>query len=185
MTALISDIAPIPAGQTFVSSVQFVQRATQIAGTVFADQAGTIFIEQSGDGVHFDISASYAIAASTGEGFVEDVLAQYWRIRFTNTSGTGQTVFRLYANALDPYGDFLAAALAPSAGGAWAVLQLSPQTGQYIYVGRFDGADGWGACGNAAISLRQSAKYAAFPVATATVSDESLTPSTSHGPDSF
>lgn len=182
--ALIDDIAPLPASATYTSPVEFVQRGTQITGTVLADQTGTLNIDQSGDGVNFDYTVSHAVTANTGLGFEQDIVAQYWRIRYVN-GGTLQTVFRLFADARDPYGDFLAAGLAPSPGGAWAVLQVSPLSGEYVYVGRFDGSDGWGACGNAATFLNQAGKYAAFPVATATVSDETLMLSTEHNPDAF
>jgi hypothetical protein len=183
--ALVSSVAPLGAGVTFTSPVEFVQRGTQITGTVFADQNGTLIIEQSGDGMNFDSSVSLSVTADVGLGFEQDIVAQYWQVSFTNTSVTGQTIFRLYADARDPYGDFLAAATGPSSGGAWAVLQDIQGNGSYIFVGRFDGADGWNACANAAISRNQSAKYAAFPVSTATVSDESLNLSTEHNPDSF
>lgn len=84
------------------ASVSFVLQtdlAQNITGTVFADQAGTLYIEQSFDGTNFDVSASYSIAANTGEGFSEPVLAPSARIRFVN-GGTAQTAhFRLFGRA--------------------------------------------------------------------------------------
>lgn len=71
--------------------------ADSLAGAVFADQPGTLFIEQSIDGgKNFDISTSYDISASDGKGFSEPIFTSLVRIRFVNT-GTVQTAFRIAA----------------------------------------------------------------------------------------
>jgi hypothetical protein len=69
--------------------------ADRITGSVFADQSGTIFIEQSGDGTSWDISTDYAILASDGKGFSEELVLPYVRVRYVN-GATSQTVFRLF-----------------------------------------------------------------------------------------
>lgn len=181
----LSTTTPLNAGATYNSGSIAVTRGVRISGTVFADRPGTIFIEQSGDGSNWDVSASYSVASSQGSGFEEDVVAPFFRVRFTNTSSSNQTVFRLYGFLQDVYGAFLAAASGPSSGGAWAVLQWNANTGSYIYVGRFDGLDGYNANGNAAVSKNQSGKYAAFPVVDAVVSDETLQTDTLHVADTF
>lgn len=71
-------------------------REDYVVGMVFADQAGTLFIEQSMDGVNWDISTSYSVVANDGKGFKEDVFGPYVRVRFLN-GATPQTAFRLTA----------------------------------------------------------------------------------------
>jgi hypothetical protein len=71
-------------------------REDYVVGMVFANQAGNIFIEQSMDGFNWDLSTTYAILASDGKGFKEDVFAPYVRVRYVN-GATPQTVFRLTA----------------------------------------------------------------------------------------
>lgn len=181
--SVISTTTSLAASASFTSAVQFVQRATQITGTVYADQAGTLKIQQSGDQINWDAVTSYAITGGTGLGFEVDIVSQWWRIVYTNGT-TAQTIFRLYADPRDPYGDFLAAALAPSPGGAYAVLVFNT-SGTYTYLGRFAGADGFNANQNAAIAQNASGKYASFSVNTATVSDETIIKTTQHAPDSF
>lgn len=86
----------LTSGQTYTSSVFNTDRADSISGSVFADQAGTIFIEQSGDKVNWDISTSYAVTASDGKGFSENLLMPFVRVRYVN-GGTNQGAFRLFA----------------------------------------------------------------------------------------
>ena len=181
---VVSTTTPLAASSSFTSSSQFVQRATQITGTVFANQNGILEIEQSGDDTNWDATTSLAVTANSGQGFEIDLLSQWWRIVFNNTSSSAQTIFRLYADPRDPYGDFLAASSGPSAGGAYAVLYFNTSD-TYNYVGRFDGLDGYNANANAALSQNISGKYASFLVDTATISDETIIQTTTHAPDSF
>lgn len=71
-------------------------REDYVVGMVYADQAGDIYIEQSMDNEHWDISTTYAVAADDGKGFKEDVFAPYVRVRYVN-GATPQTEFRLTA----------------------------------------------------------------------------------------
>lgn len=71
-------------------------RADNISGMVFADQAGTVYIEQSADGVNWDISTSYPVTANNGKGFNEPLYGPYVRIRYVN-GATAQGTFRLYS----------------------------------------------------------------------------------------
>lgn len=68
----------------------------RITGTVFADQAGTLNIDQSSDGTNWDYSTSVTVTASTKTNFSVEVVAPYARLRYVN-GATIQTVFRLYA----------------------------------------------------------------------------------------
>jgi hypothetical protein len=70
-----------------------------ILGSVYADQAGKIFIEQSFDGEeHFDISAEYEVKAKEAVGFKEMVIAPLFRVRYINGT-TEQKEFRLFVRA--------------------------------------------------------------------------------------
>ena len=72
--------------------------ADNVVGAVFADQAGTLYIEQSIDGgTNWDISSSYAITANDGKGFSEPIYCPLARIRFVNTAASAQTAFRIAA----------------------------------------------------------------------------------------
>jgi hypothetical protein len=68
----------------------------KIVGSVFADQAGTLLIEQSWDGTHWDVVSTVNVSANSGQGFSIDVVAPNGRLVYTNGS-TAQTTFRLYA----------------------------------------------------------------------------------------
>lgn len=96
MAQFIGSTTPINAGQTYTSAWVNTDYYGSISGAAFSDQAGTVYIEQSGDQIHADISASYTTTANSGEGFVEQLLLPFVRLRFTNTSATNQTVFRLF-----------------------------------------------------------------------------------------
>lgn len=68
-----------------------------LTGAVFADQAGTFYIEQSGDQINADISTRHDVVASTGQGFSEPIYLPWVRIRFVNTAASPQTALRVYS----------------------------------------------------------------------------------------
>jgi hypothetical protein len=71
--------------------------ADSVVGAVYADQPGTLYIEQSMDGgKNWDVSSSYPVVASDGSGFSEAVLCSLLRIRYVNTGGA-QAAFRIQA----------------------------------------------------------------------------------------
>lgn len=86
---------PLAGGATTTLTMN-ASREDWVVGMVFADQTGTIFIEQSMDGTNWDLSTNYTIAANDGKGFKEDVFAPYVRIRYVNDA-TPQGAFRLTA----------------------------------------------------------------------------------------
>lgn len=96
--AFLSTKSALTASNSWTSGTQNLGHADTLTGTVFADQAGTLYIEQSYDGTNWDVSTSYAITASDGKGFSEDVIAPFIRVRYVN-GGTDQGAFRLYARA--------------------------------------------------------------------------------------
>lgn len=184
MASLISFTTPLPANGTVSSGSQFISRATTITGTVIANVAGTVNIDQGGDGINFDTTTTISVGVSTGVSINVPVISQYFQVRYIN-GGNPQTAFRLYVNARDPYGAFLANALPPSSGGAYGVLLYNVEQDTYQYVGRYDGADELGAI-TAAVNYKNVAgKYAAFQVGNAIVSSETPIFSTEHAPDSF
>ena len=66
-----------------------------LIGSVFADQAGTLYIEQSPNNTNWGVVDSYAISANAGIGFSIEKIAEHIRARYVN-GGVAQTVFRLY-----------------------------------------------------------------------------------------
>ena len=100
-TQKVSDTANVAASGTFTSTQQTCSNAGAIVGTIFADQAGTLFVDQSSDGTNYDTVTSQATTASStaaGSSFSVAVVAPYFRIRWTNGSGvSATTVKRLYA----------------------------------------------------------------------------------------
>lgn len=81
----------------WVSQVGMRERHDTVDGSVYADKAGKIYIEQSQDGSHWDISASYEIEEEDGKGFSEPLVLPYWRIRYVNGSDD-QGAFRISAD---------------------------------------------------------------------------------------
>lgn len=184
MPNVVSFTGPLPAAGTDSSGPLQVSRALNITGTVYSDVAGTVFVDQGGDGINWDLTTSISVPAATGTAVNVTLIDQFYQVRYTN-GGTPQTVFRLFVNPRDPYGAFLAASLPPSSGGAYGILYFSPAATDYTFVGRFDGLDAYNAITNAALAEGQGGKYAAFVVADAWVSDETIVSSTEHSPESF
>lgn len=87
----------IPQGtaHTYTSAVGITNMDDTVGGSIFCDQGGTLYIEQSPDGTNWDVSSSYTISAGDGSAFSENLVCPYWRIRYTYT-GT-QTAFRVSA----------------------------------------------------------------------------------------
>lgn len=93
--AFLSTKTPLAANGTVTLGPVVTERADYIAGSVFSDQSGTLFVEQSSDLVNWDISTSNSVVANTGEGFKEELLSPYVRLRYVN-GATGQGSFRIY-----------------------------------------------------------------------------------------
>jgi hypothetical protein len=64
--------------------------------SVFADQAGTLYIDQSPDNTNWDITQSISVSAGVGQAISQEIAARYVRVRYVN-GATAQTTFRLYA----------------------------------------------------------------------------------------
>lgn len=59
------------------------------------DQAGSLYIDFAVDAVNVDSTISFSVAAATNEVHRITITRQYFRIRFTNSSGSNQTYLRL------------------------------------------------------------------------------------------
>ena len=67
----------------------------RICGLVYADKDGDLYIEQSGDGLSWDVVKEIEVSAGTGKEFSYEKVAQHARVRYVN-GDTAQTIFRLY-----------------------------------------------------------------------------------------
>ena len=87
--------------------------AEYVSGSVIADQAGALYIEESFDypanhendelalsGSHWTLIEKIVVASSTeGQSFRVFPSGPYFRLRFVNTAETEQKIFRLYVRA--------------------------------------------------------------------------------------
>lgn len=93
--AYIGNTVVLGANGTWTSDVKLTDRADNISGAVFADQPGTVFIEQSADGKNWDISSDYSVSANSGSGFNESLLLPFVRLRYVN-GASAQSSFRIF-----------------------------------------------------------------------------------------
>lgn len=86
----------LSANEVYTTGSLNTDRADSITGSVWADQAGTLYIEQSPDGQNWDISEEVTVTAGDGQGFSKSLYGPYVRLRYVN-GGTDQGAFRLYS----------------------------------------------------------------------------------------
>lgn len=91
-----STTTPLGAGGSYTGTPFSVAGWGRIVGSVYSDQAGTLYVEQSPDGANWDIATSINYAAGTTPGFSVEVMAPEARLRYVN-GAAAQTVFRLHA----------------------------------------------------------------------------------------
>lgn len=94
--AFLHTETPLAANASTTIGPVLADRADRVVGSVFADQAGTLYIEQSFDQTNWDISTNITVTASDGSGFSEELVAPYVRLRYANGAGA-QTAFRVFA----------------------------------------------------------------------------------------
>lgn len=84
-------------GQTFTGSWEDVSSFNSIVIAVATDQTGVVYIDFSPDGVNSDgtVPPIDYIAGGSNPPHVIKVTRQYFRVRFSNTSASNQTYFRL------------------------------------------------------------------------------------------
>ena len=95
LVALGSTTTALAADASWTSLVDNALNTGRIVGSVFADQAGTLYIEQSPDNTNWDIVDSFSVSANAGLGFSVEKVVQYARVRYVNST-VAQTAFRLY-----------------------------------------------------------------------------------------
>ena len=69
---------------------------SRIVGSVLANRAGTLYVDQSSDGTNYDCVTTIPYTAADTMGFDVAVVAPNARVRFTNAAGAASTTFRLY-----------------------------------------------------------------------------------------
>lgn len=94
-TSQSNTTTPLGANAVWSSVIFSVESISQVVGSVFANQAGTLSIQQSYDQSNWDISSDYSIPISDGKGFQEDIVAPFLKVVYTN-GPIAQTQFRLF-----------------------------------------------------------------------------------------
>lgn len=87
---------PLGISETYTGDWRVSDRHDHIVGSVYADESGTCYIEQSYDQVNADVSESIAVTGGTGAIIKKDLVLPYVRVRYANST-TAQTEFRLFA----------------------------------------------------------------------------------------
>lgn len=88
---------PLAKETEWISQVGMRDRHDTVAGAVFTDKAGELFVEQSADGKNWDISEKLTVEASKTKTINTILLWPYWRLRF-KSGAEAQGAFRLSAN---------------------------------------------------------------------------------------
>lgn len=91
-----SSVANLGIGATYTGAAFSIEEYARIIGSCFADQAGTLYIDQRNDGTNWDIRSTIPYAASDLMGFSVEVVGNEARLVHLN-GAVAQTAFRLYA----------------------------------------------------------------------------------------
>ncbi len=89
----------LAAGATFTGTTRDITttpRRNRVTARAFADQAGTLFIEQSRDATTWRSPVGHSVAVAAGETrqLTVDIVTRYWRVRYVN-GATAQGAFEL------------------------------------------------------------------------------------------
>lgn len=95
LSAYNSTSTALDSGSTFTGIWEDTIGFTTIAFSVKTDQAGSLYADFSTDGINLDSTLTYSVAASTNEVHRLTITKKYYRLRFTNSSGSNQTYLRL------------------------------------------------------------------------------------------
>lgn len=90
-----SSTANLAAGATFTGTADDIKDADVVHVVFFATQNCTLVLDQSPDGTNWDITDSFSYSASNGFSTSVTAVAQYYRIRVTNTGASSTTSLRL------------------------------------------------------------------------------------------
>ncbi|MBW2650679.1 MAG: hypothetical protein JRC66_06660 [Deltaproteobacteria bacterium] len=91
-----STTSVLGAAAEYASSEFSLEDSARIIGSCFADQNGTLYIEQRNDGTNWDVQSEFTYTANERLGFSVEVVGNEGRLRYVN-GATPQTIFRLYA----------------------------------------------------------------------------------------
>ena len=91
-----STTTALAANASWTSTSEEVLTFGRITGTVLADVAGTLYVEQSPDNANWDVADSWSVSAGAGLGFSVELVGRYIGVRFLN-GATAQTTFRCFA----------------------------------------------------------------------------------------
>lgn len=95
ISVLNSSANTLAAGATFTGTGENVSNFPSVLTSVKTDQDGTLYMEFSTDNSNWDSSLSFTVVAGTNEVHRLVASKKYFRARFTNTSASNQTYFRL------------------------------------------------------------------------------------------
>jgi hypothetical protein len=102
LATLDSTTAVLGGGGTYTTLVaQDSMPYAALCAVVFANQAGNAFIDQSADGVNWDINDTVAVVASVGNRIRAARVAPFCRLRYVN-GGVAQGSFRFYLFGTTP-----------------------------------------------------------------------------------
>jgi hypothetical protein len=87
--------ANIGSGATFTGTTTNALGVGAIQVMFFSDQTCTVFIDQSGDGTHFDVTDSYTYVPGKSFGLTVQAVGKSYRVRVTNNGAVTTTTFRL------------------------------------------------------------------------------------------
>ena len=93
----LDDNGVLLAAATLNSGPEFSRGYAEVFGHCQADQAGTVFVEQSRDAINWDISDSSPVAANTTVRWNIAIKARYCRARYLN-GAVNQGAFRIYCS---------------------------------------------------------------------------------------
>lgn len=92
-----STSTPLNNGDTFTGTATLISGFSSITVACKTDQNGVLYVDLSTDGTNWDSILNYDVLASTNEVHRIGVTRGYFRVRFTNNSGSNQTYLRLSA----------------------------------------------------------------------------------------
>lgn len=107
----------LSSGASFTGASESTLGIAAIQVNIKSDQNATIQVQQSPDGINWDIIDSYTVSASTGDGRTIQATASFFRVIVTNTGTAVSTFFRLQV-ALCPTVEAVPRSLGPKASGA-------------------------------------------------------------------
>ena len=90
-----SSTTPLAAGATFTGTAYMGLYFSSVVVSCKTDRDGTLYIELSMDGTNWDSSMTFSVTAGLNEVHRLSVSKKFVRTRFTNTSASAQTYFRL------------------------------------------------------------------------------------------